>query len=39
VSGEVSAPLKARRVFVPVETLASKTSAPPNTLRMRAEAL
>ncbi len=37
--GTVNAPRKARRVLVPMEMLASNVSAPPKTLRMRAEAL
>jgi len=38
-SGVVNIPRKARLVFVPADRLASKVSAPPNTLRMRAKAV
>ena len=39
VSGIVSVPRKARRVLVPMDIFASKVSAPPKTLRIRAEAV
>jgi hypothetical protein len=38
VKGMVNTPRNDCRVFVPVDTLASKVSAPPKTLRIREEA-